>query len=212
MKRLPHSLLVAALLAGCHQPEANHDAAPAPSASGLRHTTEIHIPEKLTSIDTGKVDALGRPIRAECVACHTTRHPERLPESPAELREFHQGMTFQHGSLSCASCHTVGAQNVLRKADGTLLPMRDAMQLCAQCHGPQFRDYTHGSHGGMQGHWDLSRGPRLRNHCVDCHEPHAPRYPPSIPVLPPADRNLPPAPSATAGFAFPRLSSQEPHR
>jgi formate-dependent nitrite reductase cytochrome c552 subunit len=89
--------------------------------------------------------------------------------------------------------------------------MRDAMQLCAQCHGPQFRDYTHGSHGGMQGHWDLSRGPRLRNHCVDCHDPHTPQFQPSNPVLPPADRLLPPAGPSRPGFTVPRLS-QEPHR
>jgi hypothetical protein len=208
------SLSVAATLAGCHQPEQPHEAAPAASASAPapRYSAEIHIPPKLTSIDTGKVDAMGRPIRAECVSCHTTRRPEALPASPADLREFHQGMSFQHGSLTCGSCHTVGAQDVLRKADGALLPMRDAMQLCAQCHGPQFRDYTHGSHGGMQGHWDLNRGPRLRNHCVDCHDPHTPQYQPSIPVLPPADRNLPPPGPPRPGFTVPRLSRQEPHR
>ena len=48
------------------------------------------------------------------------------------------------------------------------------MRLCAQCHGPQFRDYGKGAHGGMEGHWDLSRGGRTRNHCVDCHDPHVP--------------------------------------
>jgi hypothetical protein len=212
VKRLLRTLLAAALLAGCGQPEQRHEAAPAPPASsGRRYPVEIHIPPKLTSIDTGKVDALGRPVRAECVACHTARRPERLPASTAELRTFHQGMTFQHGSLACGSCHVVGAQDTLRKADGTLLPMRDAMQLCAQCHGPQFRDYTHGSHGGMQGHWDLSRGPRIRNHCVDCHDPHTPQFQPSNPVLPPADRLLPPAGPSRPGFTVPRLS-QEPHR
>ncbi len=212
MKRLLQLILVVALLAGCRQPEHHHETAPTPSFSGPRHPTEIHIPPKLTSIDTGKVDALGKPIRAECVACHTARRPERLPSSTADLREFHQGMSFQHGGLSCGSCHVVGAQDVLRRADGVLLPMRDAMQLCAQCHGPQFRDYTHGSHGGMQGHWDLARGPRVRNHCVDCHDPHTPQFQPSIPVLPPADRNLPPAPSSRPGFTVPRLSTKEAHR
>lgn len=150
-------------------------------------------------------------MRAECVGCHTARRPERLPVAASDLRDFHQGMTFQHGELVCGSCHVVGPQDSLRKADGALIPMRDAMSLCAQCHGPQFRDYTHGSHGGMQGHWDLSRGPRLRNHCVDCHDPHVPRYQPSTPVLPPADRGLPPPGPGRAGFVVPRLSRPENH-
>ena len=71
--------------------------------------------------------------------------------------------------------------------------MREAMQLCAQCHGPQTRDYRRGSHGGMQGYWDLSRGDRVRNHCVDCHDPHAPAFPRFTPLPPPRDR-FPPAP------------------
>jgi formate-dependent nitrite reductase cytochrome c552 subunit len=69
--------------------------------------------------------------------------------------------------------------------------MDRAIELCAQCHGPQYRDYKAGAHGGMTGNWDLSRGPRVRNHCVDCHEAHAPRYPGTRPVLRPNDRIAP---------------------
>ena len=64
----------------------------------------------------------------------------------------------------------------------------DALRLCAQCHGPQYRDYRHGAHGGMRGHWDLSRGPRERNHCVACHDPHAPAFGQFEPVPGPRDR------------------------
>jgi hypothetical protein len=65
--------------------------------------------------------------------------------------------------------------------------MTDAIRLCAQCHGQQHTAYTHGAHGGMNGHWDLSRGDRLRNHCVDCHDPHAPAFPRYMPMPPPRD-------------------------
>jgi hypothetical protein len=71
--------------------------------------------------------------------------------------------------------------------------MREAMRLCAQCHMSQHRDYQHGAHGGMQGHWDLSRGDRIRNHCVECHAPHQPAYPPLRPLPPPQDRFAPAA-------------------
>jgi formate-dependent nitrite reductase cytochrome c552 subunit len=153
-------------------------------------TVEIHQPARLTSVATGNSDAQGRPERVACVTCHTLRTPTALPTSVNELDEFHQDLRFAHGDLSCASCHVAGDQRSLRLADGSTLDMRDAMNLCRQCHGPQFRDYQHGSHGGMTGHWDLSVGGRVRNHCVDCHDPHTPAFQPTLPVLPPRDHGL----------------------
>jgi formate-dependent nitrite reductase cytochrome c552 subunit len=154
------------------------------------HAVEIHQPDRLTGITTGATDALGRPVRVACVTCHSLRTPEALPMSPNELDEFHQGIAFAHGGLSCASCHVIGDQTTLHRADGTLIAMTDAIQLCRQCHGPQARDYDHGAHGGMSGHWDLSVGERVRNHCIDCHDVHAPQFQPSWPVLPPRDRGI----------------------
>jgi hypothetical protein len=40
----------------------------------------------------------------------------------------------------------------------------------------------------MRGYWDLTRGPRERNTCTDCHDVHAPLYPKVRPVFPPRDR------------------------
>lgn len=151
---------------------------------------ELHVPARLTGIVTDDVDALGRPVRAACVTCHSLRTPAQLPTSTAELDEFHQGLSFAHGELSCASCHVAGEQRTLRKADGSEVDLRDAIALCRQCHGPQARDYDHGAHGGMNGYWDLSAGGRVRNHCVDCHDPHVPKFQPSRPVLLPRDRGL----------------------
>jgi hypothetical protein len=105
-----------------------------------------------------------------------------------ELDQFHQGLALQHGTLRCAACHTEGAPTRLHLADGRNLERSQAMELCRQCHGPQYRDYEHGAHGGMAGHWDLSRGPRTRNHCIDCHDPHAPQIREVIPAPPPRDR------------------------
>jgi hypothetical protein len=134
----------------------------------------------------------GAPQRVACVTCHSLRPAGPVPQRPEELREFHTDLTFQHGQLACRSCHAEGAHDALHLADGRSLRMTDAMELCAQCHGPQFRDYQRGAHGGMSGHWDLSRGPRVRNHCVECHDPHAPRYAGARPVFPPRDRFLSP--------------------
>ncbi len=166
----------------------------------------IHEPAKLTSIETGNVDALGNPIRVACVTCHSLRAPAELPESPTQLKDFHRGLQFAHGSNTCSSCHVIGAQDSLRLADGRKIPMREAMTLCGQCHGPQLRDYKAGAHGGMSGFWDTGSGPRLRNHCVDCHDPHVPKFVPSTPVLPPRDRLLGPPIHHEGGPAIPRLS------
>jgi len=132
-----------------------------------------------------------RVLRFACVPGHPLRAGAPLRASPAELDEFHVGLEVRHGELTCASCHSEGQVPRLHLATGATLALRDTIQLCAQCHGPQWRDYQHGAHGGMSGHWDLSRGPRARNHCIDCHDPHAPKYVGGDPVLPPRDRGLP---------------------
>ncbi len=130
------------------------------------------------------------PTEVSCTTCHSTRAPQITQNNTEQLDEFHQGLKKQHGKLSCLSCHNADNYDTLRLADGSAVPFENTMQLCAQCHGPQFRDYRNGSHGGMTGYWDLQRGPRTRNACNVCHDPHSPAYPQLIPVFPPKDVEL----------------------
>jgi len=109
------------------------------------------------------------------------------------LSRFHAGVALAHGDLTCAACHAPDDRTQLRLADDQRLAFSDVQQLCRQCHGPQYRDYTHGAHGGMRGYWDLSRGPRARNACITCHGAHQPAYPLVQPEPPPRDRFLKPA-------------------
>lgn len=146
----------------------------------------IHHPRWLEAISTRDTDPFGRPVEVRCETCHATQ-TFRLPDSPANLRGPHAAMRFEHGTNQCASCHDPAQFNRLRLATGESIAMTSAMQLCAQCHGPQARDYQHGAHGGMSGYWDLQRGPRLRNHCADCHDSHAPKFPQFTPAPPPRD-------------------------
>lgn len=157
-------------------------------------TGEIRIsePATLESLHT-EVVANGRTVRLRCDSCHGLGIASaELPHSAIEAGLPHVGLELQHGGLACASCHDRERPERIRLADGRVAPMREAMRLCAQCHGTQHRDYQHGAHGGMQGHWDLSRGDRVRNHCVECHSPHRPAYPSFRPLPPPHDR-FPPA-------------------
>ncbi len=157
-------------------------------------TGEIRISEPAT-LESLRTDVVvgDRTIRLRCDSCHGLGLADaRLPDDASEAGLPHVGLELAHGTLECASCHDRERPERIRLADGRVLPMREAMQLCAQCHGTQHRDYRHGAHGGMQGHWDLSRGDRLRNHCVECHAPHRPAYPAFRPLPPPHDR-FPPA-------------------
>jgi hypothetical protein len=150
-----------------------------------RHPVTIRQPSAGPWADSGKKDAKGQPIMVSCATCHDTRDPDFTTNDAARLEEFHKGMKFQHGDQTCMSCHHPEDYNSLKLADGRRIDFTQSMRLCAQCHGPQFRDYQNGSHGGMTGYWDLKQGPRERNHCIDCHDPHHPKYPQVMPVFPP---------------------------
>lgn len=181
--------LVAVLGCGEDFPD---DRAFGPAVEGVAdlHPVTIHHPTTLGVADTSRTDVLGRPIGVSCVTCHGPTPDEALVAGLGAPETFHTKVEPVHGDLSCNSCHAEDRTR-LRLADGATLELHEVRRLCAQCHGPQHRDYLAGAHGGMTGYWDLRRGPRTRNVCVDCHAPHAPAITPVRPVLPPRDRHLP---------------------
>ena len=179
--------LVSVVLAGCTQ------ATPAPSAatpsSGERHPVVVRKPVGRPAVPLGTFDEKGNPLSAACATCHATKSANADAKLGTPLTQFHQGLVGKHGNLSCTSCHNpTDGYASLRLADGKTVPYSEVMTLCAQCHGPQFRDYQHGAHGGMTGYLDLTQGGRVRNTCIDCHDPHAPKYPTVTPARGPDDR------------------------
>jgi len=169
---------------------------PPPAPAGpltppARHATVIVPTVETPVVRTGLTDFHGREVTAACSTCHTTRPANPAARVGTDLATFHQGLHGKHGDLSCVACHdpATGYQT-LRLADGKSIPFADVMLLCGQCHGPQYRDYQHGAHGGMTGYWDLTRGGRVRNNCVACHDAHAPRFPTVRPAPGPNDRFL----------------------
>ncbi len=153
-----------------------------------RYPVHINQPDFPALVDSGEADSEGRPIQVSCGTCHDVRPPDFSVSNADPLNEFHQGLNYRHGQLSCLSCHNAEDYTTLRLADGTAIGLSESIKLCGQCHGPQYRDYQKGAHGGMMGYWDLTKGPRYRNQCIDCHDPHIPAYPQVYPVLPPHDR------------------------
>lgn len=156
------------------------------------YPTIINTPPGTPRLSTGEFDAFGQPITVSCSTCHTLREPNVQNAATSDLNEFHQGLTFAHnnGQVSCLSCHNSDDYDTLKLANGTAIDFTDVMTLCSQCHGPKYRDYTNGAHGGMNGYWDLNKGARTRNNCVDCHDPHAPAFPHMMPTFKPLDRFL----------------------
>ena len=149
------------------------------------HPVVIRQPQGTALVDSGKLDAHGQAVMVDCATCHDTRVPNFNTNSGEVLKDFHQGLKYGHGEQTCMSCHNSEDYGSLKRADARSLDFSNTMQLCAQCHGPQYRDYQNGSHGGMTGYWDLKQGPRERNTCTDCHDPHHPAYPKVMPVFPP---------------------------
>lgn len=160
------------------------------STASVYHGVTIRRPNGPPRFDIGLTSMHGEKLNVACSTCHTAREPNILNRTTADLDEFHKGMGFSHGNLSCLACHNPKNYDTLHLADRTPLDFQDVMSLCSQCHGTQRRDYDHGAHGGMTGYWDLSRGPRVRNNCVDCHHPHQPKFPKMNPTFKPRDRFL----------------------
>jgi hypothetical protein len=181
------------LLWGCGQVEqTSHAEAMLVKRADTKFPEQIRMRTGEPRIATGAFDELGKPITIACATCHTTKPANPQAKLGTALASFHQQLNGSHGDLSCISCHQSGdGYASLRLADGRSLPFSDSLQLCAQCHGPQYRDYQHGAHGGMTGYWDRSLGARQKNHCIDCHDPHRPRYPTVLPAPRSNDRFLP---------------------
>lgn len=186
-------IAVVCILAGCQRSGSSagqtHLVTSVDSTAAKRHPVAIRKPPVPQGVTTTTLDPHGQPVSLQCAACHGVRAANPATSQSTDLDEFHQGIKFAHGQLTCISCHNANDNySSLRLADGRSVPFSDSMTLCAQCHGTQYRDYQHGSHGGMTGHWDLARGGRERNHCLHCHDAHAPKYPTFTPVAAPRDR------------------------
>lgn len=109
-----------------------------------------------------------------CMDCHVEieANPERRP-----LEEYHEEILLNHDEENrwCLDCHDAENRDVLRLASGKTIPFEQSYLLCAQCHGPNFRDWKAGVHGKRMGRWDGKERSYLL--CVHCHNPHDPKFP-----------------------------------
>jgi len=105
-----------------------------------------------------------------CSACHADqKNPE---QRELAFHDDQQGV-LHHGDRWCLDCHDLDNRDVLRLANGAKVKFTESYRLCGQCHGDKLRDWRVGVHGKRTGHWD---GEKVYFLCVNCHDPHAPRF------------------------------------
>ena len=129
------------------------------------------------------------PSDFDCYACHDRNKPPELKfdaDHNLVLPKEHNDIAMRHGSHNrnnlCFNCHNELNLELLQTRDGRELKLTDSTPLCGSCHGPTYRDWEAGAHGRISGCWGPSLGPRERQNCVSCHDPHAPAFPPQPPA------------------------------
>ena len=96
---------------------------------------------------------------------------------------FHDDIqaAFEHDAEHrwCLDCHDNANRDQLHLSNGDPVPFTESYRLCGQCHGDKYRDWRWGVHGKRIGNWD---GQKTYFLCVNCHNPHSPKFKPLKPM------------------------------
>ena len=109
-----------------------------------------------------------------CTACHAL-----FPSPPETDRPLtqHLDIKLEHGiNNRCFNCHHREDRDALVDYRGERIAYDQPQLLCGKCHGPVYRDWTHGVHGRTNGYWDVRQGKMDRKRCIQCHDPHSPAF------------------------------------
>jgi hypothetical protein len=131
------------------------------------------VPEK-----PGHIEAQPPPFSPGIFPC-TGCHDKPGDRTRRELA-FHDDVKFEHDAEHrwCLDCHSNENRDVLHLSNGDPVPFTESYRLCGQCHGDKYRDWRVGVHGKRVGMWD---GQKTYFLCVNCHNPHSPRFKPIKP-------------------------------
>jgi hypothetical protein len=158
---------VALLFAPARAEEAAHRGGPPKAAAAAPAGKQPEGP--------GQIQAQPPPFSEGIFPCSQC-HPGPGDAKRRELA-FHDEIqsTFTHDSENrwCLDCHDNANRDMLHLSSGSLLTFAESYRLCGQCHGDKYRDWRAGVHGKRVGMWDGSKTYFL---CVNCHNPHSPRF------------------------------------
>ncbi|OGQ37283.1 MAG: hypothetical protein A3F16_08275 [Deltaproteobacteria bacterium RIFCSPHIGHO2_12_FULL_43_9] len=115
-----------------------------------------------------------------CSSCHTGNF-----KGLGDPNNQHQ-LTFKHmeNVNECLFCHSFKNPERLHLEDGTTITFNESYRLCTLCHGEIYREWKVGIHGLQTGYW---KGPKTRRNCTQCHNAHAPKFPPMEALPNPVD-------------------------
>jgi hypothetical protein len=120
-----------------------------------------------------------------CRACHGPEKDFPVNLSRREDLLVHKNVKLNHGGVKvwCLDCHHPENRDYLIPlSDGKLIPFDKTYLLCGKCHGTKYRDWRNGIHGRRTGYWN---GLKTYYLCINCHDPHSPKYKSIEPMPPP---------------------------
>ena len=120
----------------------------------------------------------------DCYGCHERGKPPPIRYDTNHviiIPKEHANLVMAHGrhdrNNNCFNCHNENNLEHFQTRDGRELKFAESTPLCGSCHGPTYRDWEAGIHGRTSGHWARELGEYRRRDCVECHNPHAPKFP-----------------------------------
>ena len=110
----------------------------------------------------------------KCTECHVDFKNTLQSNDP---KGEHKDLVLDHGfNVFCLNCHHPDNRNAYVSYDGSEIPSNKPAQLCRKCHGPSYREWQAGTHGRQNGYWDTSKGKQTKLLCIQCHDPHSPKF------------------------------------
>jgi len=120
----------------------------------------------------------------DCYVCHEKGKAPHLRFDTNQsliIPKEHANIVMHHGTHernnNCFNCHNETNLEQLQTKDKRELKLSNSTPLCGSCHGPTYRDWEAGVHGRTSGYWDHTQGEMDRKDCVNCHNPHSPKFP-----------------------------------
>lgn len=146
-------------------------------------------PEELGVIESGQEFPVPvKPLPKTITPCRACHGPEK--DFPVQFKRHedllvHKNIKLAHGGTRvwCLDCHNADNRNfLLPLSDGRQIDFEHSYLLCGKCHGTKYRDWRYGIHGKRVGNWNGQKEYFL---CVNCHNPHLPKFKPLEPMPPP---------------------------
>lgn len=143
--------------------------------------TDTHL-DKTPPRQTVGLDLVRNGWTYDCMECHKLFPARWHHDGPPKE---HTKIKLQHGeNRFCLNCHHPTDRNAFVDYDGSKIAEADVVNLCAKCHGTIYRDWQAGVHGRQNGFWNASLGEKTKLRCIQCHDPHTPKFQPMKPLAP----------------------------